>query len=110
MPSGTSRNSWRDVYWNGWQNIEYQNSSDLGTGNNYVTYSYELMKDNYDANAYTGSSKVIKGLLNGIDSDGNVKFNYAEPGFFVKSNETVTINGNVFFLCCFFVCLNLNFF
>ena len=109
LTSGTSRNSWRDVYWNGWQNIEYQNRSDLGTGNNYETYSYELMKDNYDANAYTGSSKVIKGLLNGIDSDGNVKFNYAEPGFFVKSNETVTINGKETYLRRYIDSMNLKF-
>ena len=82
---------------------------DLGTGNNYETYSYELMKDNYDANAYTGSSKVIKGLLNGIDSDGNVKFNYAEPGFFVKSNETVTINGKETYLRRYIDSMNLKF-
>ena len=109
LTSGTSRNSWKGVYWNGWQNIEYQSRSDLGTGNNYETYSYELMKDDYDVNAYTGSSKVIKGLLNGIDSDGNVKFNYAEPGFFVKSNETVTINGKETYLRRYIDSMNLKF-
>lgn len=109
LTSGTSRNSWKGVYWNGWQNIEYQSRSDLGTGNNYETYSYELMKDDYDVNAYTGSSKVIKGLLNGIDSDGNVKFNYTEPGFFVKSNETVTINGKETYLRRYIDSMNLKF-
>lgn len=109
LTSGTSKNSWKGVYWNGWQNIEYQSRSDLGTGNNYETYSYELMKDDYDVNAYTGSSKVIKGLLNGIDSDGNVKFNYTEPGFFVKSNETVTINGKETYLRRYIDSMNLKF-
>ena len=109
LTSGTSRNSWKGVYWNGWQNIEYQSRSDLGTGNNYETYSYELMKDDYDVNAYTGSSKVIKGLLNGVDSDGNVKFNYTEPGFFVKSNETVTINGKETYLRRYIDSMNLKF-
>ena len=109
LTSGTSRNSWKGVYWNGWQNIEYQSRSDLGTGNNYETYSYELMKDDYDVNAYTGSSKVIEGLLNGIDSDGNVKFNYTEPGFFVKSNETVTINGKETYLRRYIDSMNLKF-
>lgn len=109
LTSGTSRNSWKGVYWNGWQYIEYQSRSDLGTGNNYETYSYELMKDDYDVNAYTGSSKVIKGLLNGIDSDGNVKFNYTEPGFFVKSNETVTINGKETYLRRYIDSMNLKF-
>lgn len=109
LTSCTSRNSWKGVYWNGWQNIEYQSRSDLGTGNNYETYSYELMKDDYDVNAYTGSSKVIKGLLNGIDSDGNVKFNYTEPGFFVKSNETVTINGKETYLRRYIDSMNLKF-
>lgn len=107
LTSGTSRNAWKS--WDGWQNAECQGRGNLGTGNNYEAYSYELMKDNYDVNAYTGSSKVIKGLLNGIDSDENVKFNYAEPGFFVKSNETVTINGKETYLRRYIDSMNLKF-
>ena len=47
--------------------------------------------------------------MNGIDSDGNVKFNYAEPGFFVKSNETVTINGKETYLRRYIDSMNLKF-
>ena len=34
---------------------------------------------------------VIKGLLGGINSDGSVKFNYAEPGLFVNSDKTASV-------------------
>ena len=44
-----------------------------------------------------------------IDSDGNVKFNYTEPGFFVKSNETVTINGKETYLRRYIDSMNLKF-
>ena len=34
---------------------------------------------------------VIKGLLGGINTDGSVKFNYAEPGLFVNSDKTARV-------------------
>ena len=39
-----------------------------------------------DANCYTGGSNTIPKLLKGIDKNGNVIFNYAEPGFFVDED------------------------
>lgn len=40
-----------------------------------------------DANCYTGGSNTIPKLLKGIDKNGNVIFNYAEPGFFVDKDD-----------------------
>lgn len=92
LTSGTSRNAWKGVYWNGSENIEYQKLDTLGAnGNNYSSYSYEVMTNNYDANAWTGSSKVVTGLLNSVDlTTGKVNFNYPEPGFFVDEDASVT--------------------
>lgn len=42
-----------------------------------------------DANGYTGGDSTIPGLLKEIDDNGNVIFNYAEPGFFVDSNYSI---------------------
>lgn len=42
-----------------------------------------------DANNYTGGDSTIPGLLKKIDDEGNVIFNYAEPGFFVDSNYSI---------------------
>ncbi|MGO5082825.1 DUF7604 domain-containing protein [Oliverpabstia intestinalis] len=39
-----------------------------------------------DANSYTGGDSTIPGLLKEIDDNGNVIFNYEEPGFFVNSD------------------------
>lgn len=61
------------------------------TSQNYDEYQYSVDVGNYKANNYTGSSAVVKGLLKGLDSDGNVVFNYADPGFFVNEDLTVTV-------------------
>lgn len=42
-----------------------------------------------DANGYTGGDSTIPGLLKEIDDNGNVIFNYAEPGFFVNSDYAI---------------------
>ena len=42
-----------------------------------------------DANNYTGGESTIPGLLKKIDDNGNVIFNYAEPGFFVNSDYAI---------------------
>lgn len=49
-----------------------------------------------DANCYTGGSSTIPGLLEGIDDNGDVRFKYAEPGFFVDSNSSVQVGGYLF--------------
>ena len=60
-------------------------------------YRYTWKKDNYMVNDWTGTPSVgkqptvIKGLLGGINTDGSVKFNYAEPGLFVNSDETTRV-------------------
>ena len=47
-----------------------------------------------DANCWTEGSSTIPGLLKGIDDNGNVIFNYAEPGFFVDSDYKIDYRAN----------------
>ena len=53
---------------------------------NYQNYGYNWKKDGLSVNTWTGSDAVIKGLLRGLDADGNVEFNYPDPGFFTNSD------------------------
>lgn len=53
---------------------------------NYQNYGYNWKKDGLSVNTWTGSDAVIKGLLKGLDADGNVVFNYPDPGFFTNSD------------------------
>ena len=53
---------------------------------NYPNYGYNWSKDGLSVNTWTGSAAVIKGLLKGLDADGNVEFNYPDPGFFTNSD------------------------
>lgn len=53
---------------------------------NYPDYGYNWSKDGLNVNTWTGSDAVIKGLLKGLDADGNVEFNYPDPGFFTNSD------------------------
>lgn len=53
---------------------------------NYQNYGYNWTKDSLSVNTWTGSAAVIKGLLKGLDADGNVEFNYPDPGFFTNSD------------------------
>ena len=62
-------------------------TNDSNVGQNYPEYQqYKISlpdsKGNTkDANCYTGGDSTIPGLLKKIDDNGNVIFNYAEPGF-----------------------------
>lgn len=58
---------------------------------NYTPYQYNGQKDNKKVNLWTGGKDVITGLLKGLDENGNVEFNYPDPGFF---NETDLLAGN----------------
>lgn len=61
---------------------------------NYSDYQYDFSVGNKKVNDWTGrDGGVITGLLKGIDSDDNVKFNYPEPGFFVNSDAKATVDG-----------------
>lgn len=53
---------------------------------NYLSYQYNWLKDGHSVNSWTGSAAVIKGLLKGLDEEGNVEFNYPDPGFFTNSD------------------------
>ena len=53
---------------------------------NYLYYQYNWLKDGHSVNTWTGSAAVITGLLKGLDEEGNVEFNYPDPGFFTNSD------------------------
>ena len=58
---------------------------------NYEPYQYTWQKGNKTVNLWTGGKDVITDLLKGLDENGNVEFNYPDPGFF---NETDLLAGN----------------
>ena len=82
--------------------IAGSNSNDPNVNQNYQEYQkYKISlkdsnNDTKDANCYTGGSSTIPGLLKEIDNNGNVIFNYAEPGFFVDSDYSVQFGGSIF--------------
>lgn len=75
-------------------------SNDPGVKHNYLEYQKYTISlqdsENHtkDANRYTGGDNTIPKLLKGIDKNGNVIFNYAEPGFFVDSDSYYTTSQN----------------
>lgn len=78
-------------------------SNDSNVKQNYPEYQkYKITlpdskgNTNKDANCYTGGDSTIPGLLKEIDDNGNVIFNYAEPGFFVDSDYSVQFGGSIF--------------
>ena len=82
--------------------IAGSNSNDPNVNQNYQEYQkYKISlpdsKGNTkDANCYTEGDSTIPGLLKEIDNNGNVIFNYAEPGFFVDSDYSVQFGGSIF--------------
>lgn len=83
--------------------IAGSNSNDPNVNQNYQKYQkYKITlpdskgNTNKDANCYTGGDSTIPGLLKEIDDNGNVIFNYTEPGFFVDSNYSVQFGGSIF--------------
>ena len=77
-------------------------TNDSNVGQNYPEYQqYKISLpdsngNTKDANCYTGGDSTIPGLLKEIDDNGNVIFNYAEPGFFVDSDYSVQFGGIIF--------------
>ena len=54
---------------------------------NYPSYCYNDWKGNlYDDN--NNGQNIVKDIVKGLDTNGNVEFNYDEPGFFVNSDLT----------------------
>lgn len=98
--SVTSGYSW----WQTTTNYSFNSLGNSANGNqkltagaisqNYSDYQYDFSVGNKKVNDWTGTDGgVITGLLNGIDSDDNVKFKYPEPGFFVNSDAKATVDG-----------------
>ena len=61
--------------------------------NKYRNGKYTWQKDGHWVNQWTGSDAVITGLLTGLNSDGSVKFNCADPGLFENTNKFKNIDG-----------------
>ncbi len=61
--------------------------------NKYRDGKYKWQQGSYWVNQWTGSANVITGLLAGLNSDGSVNFNCADPGLFDNTNKTVNIDG-----------------
>lgn len=60
-----------------------------GDNQNYPLYSRNSY--NWEGNIYNRDNEgknIVKELVKGLDTDGNVEFNYDEPGFFVNSDLT----------------------
>lgn len=57
-----------------------------GNNQNYPLYCYNWKGNLYDHR--DEGKNIVKGLVKGLDTDGNVEFNYDEPGFFVNSDLT----------------------
>lgn len=69
------------------KNKDSKNKLTMGEAKqNYQNYGYNWTKDGLSVNTWTGSDAVIKELLKGLDADGNVEFNYPDPGFFTNSD------------------------
>ena len=69
------------------KNKDSKNKLTMGEAKqNYQNYGYNWTKDGLSVKTWTGSDAVIKGLLKGLDADGNVEFNYPDPGFFTNSD------------------------
>lgn len=61
---------------------------------NYEEYQYNFSVNGKKANDWTGTGGgVVTGLLKGLDANGNVEFNYPEPGFFEDSDATERVGG-----------------
>lgn len=77
-------------------------------GHNYDSYKYDFTVDSgykedgskitATVNGYDSNVRRTEGLLKEVKTDGTVKFNYPEPGFFVDKDATVKIDGTETYL------------
>ena len=77
-------------------------------GHNYDSYKYGFTVDSgykedgskitATVNRYDSNVRRTEGLLKEVKTDGTVKFNYPEPGFFVDKDATVKIDGTETYL------------
>lgn len=75
------------------QESNYKNNgkNKLSAGTARDNQNYQLYSYNWEGNLYNPNNdgkNTVKGLVKGLDTDGNVEFNYDEPGFFVNSDLT----------------------
>lgn len=75
------------------QESNYKNNrkNKLSAGTARDNQNYQLYSYNWEGNLYNPDNdgrNTVKGLVKGLDTDGNVEFNCDEPGFFVNSDLT----------------------
>lgn len=85
----------------------------VGGDDNYADYKkglYSWTKDNKAVNSWKSPSGVtITGLIKGLNSDGSVKFNCADPGLFDNTDNTVTVDNQERYLRRVYKDYTLNF-
>lgn len=86
-----------DNYYSINQTSNYKNNrkKKLSAGTARDDQNYQLYSYNWEGNLYNSDNdgkNTVKGLVKGLDTDGNVEFNYDEPGFFVNSDLTAEDN------------------
>lgn len=86
-----------DNYYSINQTSNYKNNGKkkLSAGTARDDQNYQLYSYNWEGNLYNSDNdgkNTVKGLVKGLDTDGNVEFNYDEPGFFVNSDLTAEDN------------------
>ena len=84
-------------------------TNDPEYNHNYEQYRYKVPIGSYDANNYTHGKYVVPGIVQGLDKDGKVVFNYPEPGFFVDEDATCGVSGKERYLRRVFKNLKLGF-
>lgn len=65
---------------------------------NFSQYRYEIPIGSHDANKYTNGKDVVKDIVKGLNENGEVEFNYPEPGFFEDSDATQKVRVKKYFL------------
>lgn len=85
----------------------------VGGDDNYADYKkglYSWTKDNKAVNSWTSPNGVtITGLIAGLNSDGSVKFNCADPGLFDNTDKKVTVGNQERYLRRVYQNYTLNF-
>lgn len=85
----------------------------VGGDDNYADYKkglYSWTKENQAVNSWTSPNGVtITGLIKGLNSDGSVKFNCADPGLFDNKDKTVTVDKQERYLRRVYTDYTLNF-
>lgn len=90
--SGSGRTAYSINMPGNYDNEDTRDKLSAGTGSqNYSEYNRYCNVGGANANAYVAGEKgIVKGIVKGLDEQGEVLFNYADPGFFRNSDVKIT--------------------